>query len=449
MENRIFQIPSTIGHRTWRPVFLAVLFLFSAGLFTGAEEPIVRVQILPSQTHIYLTPLADYLLTGSGIDRPVGMSAGQRVRFHSATEGIILSTGPATARRLTPPLQIKQVSAQDGIRIEKVAPGVDWAHENEKFRTYPGGLEIHLLEDGNLELISVVPLEEYLRGVVPFEIGSTVPMEALKAQAVAARSETIHALRTRKYAGEHYDLCSDIMCQVYGGLTRATKRTDEAIRSTQGLILFYNGQVAAALYSANCGGHTEHAENAWPDNPPAPHCVGHYDGEGAFDLDLSQESTIRQWVQSKPKAYCHPDNPGIPEYAKRKFRWQRRIPANEMQSCLNKHQALGRIKELKSLRRGVSGRLIELEFVGEKGSTVIGPELAIRRLFDPPLYSAAFVVDVEGSGPYPEAFILQGAGSGHGVGMCQIGVMAMAAQGKTFREILTHYYQGVEINIID
>ena len=89
--------------------------------------------------------------------------------------------------------------------------------------------------------------------------------------------------------------------------------------------------------------------------------------------------------------------------------------------------------------------MLEMEFVGEQGSLVVGPELAIRQVFSPPLYSAAFVVDVEGPGEAPEAFVIRGGGWGHGVGMCQTGAIAMAAQGKSFEEILRHYYRETKL----
>jgi SpoIID/LytB domain protein len=96
-------------------------------------------------------------------------------------------------------------------------------------------------------------------------------------------------------------------------------------------------------------------------------------------------------------------------------------------------------------RRGASGRIMQLTITGEHDSYTTGPELAIRRLFDPPLKSSAFSIETVGAAARPSKFILHGAGSGHGVGMCQTGAMGMANAGKSFREILKHYYPKADL----
>jgi SpoIID/LytB domain protein len=98
------------------------------------------------------------------------------------------------------------------------------------------------------------------------------------------------------------------------------------------------------------------------------------------------------------------------------------------------------------VERGRSGRLVRLELVGENGRRVIGKELEIRRaLSSSHLYSSAFVVEIEGPAERPDAFLLRGAGWGHGVGLCQIGAAVMASRGFGYREILRHYYPGAEV----
>ncbi len=101
---------------------------------------------------------------------------------------------------------------------------------------------------------------------------------------------------------------------------------------------------------------------------------------------------------------------------------------------------LGPIVRLEPVERGFSGRLKRLRFIGEMGSLVIGKELEIRRVLSPShLYSSAFVVDIEGPVRRPDAFILSGAGWGHGVGLCQIGAAVMAWRGIGHEDILKHY----------
>jgi len=104
---------------------------------------------------------------------------------------------------------------------------------------------------------------------------------------------------------------------------------------------------------------------------------------------------------------------------------------------------LGRILSLTPLERGLSGRVVRLEIAGENGRIVIGKELEIRRALSlKHLYSSAFVVDTEGAEGRPDAFILRGAGWGHGVGLCQIGAAVMAANDVGYSRILRHYYPG-------
>jgi len=308
-----------------------------------------------------------------------------------------------------------------------------------------GGCEVRVQDNGLLQVVLRLPLETYLCGVVPSEIGVEASLEAMKAQAVAARSEAWSALIDSRYAGDNYDLCSDVMCQVFTGLLKETTKTEQAVKETRSLVMFHDGEPASAFYASTCGGHSENSENVWKDRGFISYCRGRFDGSNEIDPDLTREENLREWLSNPPDCYCNSKNHGIPDWAKKKFRWQREISAEEAASAAAKIKDVGRIKEIKPLRRGVSGRLIEVEFIGEKGSVIAGPELTIRRLFKPSLWSAAFVVDATSGEEFPGGFMIRGAGSGHGVGMCQVGAIAMAAQSKTFAEILKHYYKGIEI----
>ena len=131
-------------------------------------------------------------------------------------------------------------------------------------RRYRGRLEVYLNDRGRLNLVNELPLEQYLRGVVPRELGPGAypELEALKAQAVAARSYTLRNLG--EFADEGYDLCGTPRCQVYGGMDDEHPLSDRAIAETAGEVLLYDGQPIDALYSATCGGHTENVEVIFP-----------------------------------------------------------------------------------------------------------------------------------------------------------------------------------------
>jgi stage II sporulation protein D len=131
-------------------------------------------------------------------------------------------------------------------------------------RRYRGALEVYLNDRGRLNVVNELPLEQYLRGVVPRELGPSLypELEALKAQAVAARSYTIRNLDG--FAGEGYDLCARPQCQVYGGMDDEHPLSDRAVAETAGEVMLFEGEAVDALYTATCGGHTENVEVVFP-----------------------------------------------------------------------------------------------------------------------------------------------------------------------------------------
>ena len=141
---------------------------------------------------------------------------------------------------------------------------------------------------------------------------------------------------------------------------------------------------------------------------------------------------------------CRGSLPGFDQETRDFYRWKIAYSAAELGDLIKAKLGvdLGSIRELQPITRGPSGRIDRLKIIGEHDYLVIGKELEIRRaLSETHLYSSAFVVDRDG-----DRFILTGAGWGHGVGLCQIGAAVMANQGKTYGEILQHYYQGASVS---
>jgi stage II sporulation protein D len=400
-------------------------------------NPVIRVLIMDPAPEIIFTPGASFSVkTPDGKNISIlSKDTENSISFKESMIEIVNSQGSHKGAILR--LESLETGGTFGIRTRK----------NDKFREYEGTLEVYPTEDGNIEIILALPMEEYLKGVVPYEIGSRSPLEAMCAQAVAARSEAYVALVTRKYAGDHYDICSDVQCQVFRGNERRTDNSDEAVRLTRGHVLLFEGEPISAYYASNCGGHSEDIRNVWSDRSQerAYWDAAVFDGEQSSSLDLSKEEDLRKWLDSSPSVYCNPEKYTIPQWAQKNFRWTREMDADEITKAVAAKKDIGRVIAIKPVKRGISGRLVEIEFVGETGSLVIGPELTIRRLFSPGLRSAAFVVYTQGPGDRPDRFIFKGAGSGHGVGMCQTGAIGMANAGKTFREILKHYYPRAEI----
>lgn len=155
-----------------------------------------------------------------------------------------------------------RVAGRSFVLAAPAAPADSWVRWEGK--RYRGRLVVFLNDRGRLNVVNELPVEQYLRGVVPRELGPGAypELEALKAQAIAARSYTLRNLG--EFADEGYDLCGTPRCQVYGGMDDEHPLSDRAVAETAGEVLIYDGQPIDALYSATCGGHTENVEVIFP-----------------------------------------------------------------------------------------------------------------------------------------------------------------------------------------
>lgn len=400
------------------------------------KEPIVRVRILNDADSLKVIFNGDWKLFGEGEnklsfsspDEVIFTVGNNQLKILNSNESIFLSENKFI---------LKNIADSSTLMIKDVPYGVGWWWEGKEDRIYEGELHIYSTDEQKFEVVVHLPLEQYLKGVVPYEIGPVSPLEALKAQAVAARSEAIIALNSKLYSGEHYDLTSDVECQVFSGNHNRTVSSDLAVDLTRGLILTENGEPINAYYASNCGGHSELIKNVWPDRAKAQsYTTSKFDWGEQSDIDLSNEENLREWIFSNPFSYCNPNtNNNLPEWSKNNFRWKREFTSEEITSMLSKGNEAGNFIDILVSERGTSGRAIVANFIFEKDILEIKGELNIRQMFSPPPRSSCFVVDKIENG-----FIVYGAGWGHGVGMCQSGAVSMANKGKTFEEILKHYY---------
>ncbi|MCX6639381.1 MAG: SpoIID/LytB domain-containing protein [bacterium] len=350
--------------------------------------------------------------------------------------------------------RIIPLSAETTITLYGVKIGAGFNWESMADRTYKGIVEIRVGNDARLCAISELQIDQYLKGVVPAEMPAGYPLEALKAQALAARSEVLAKLGS-KHTNDPFDFCANVHCQVYSGTTNEAESTNEAVASTRGEVLYYENEICDAVYSAVCGGHTEHKHNVW--NPPEEaYLQGIYDAApnqlDQLKYDLSKEKDVRRWIEERPDVFCSLNRDGIPTilaYSKKYFRWEVSYSRKELEDIIKKRtgEDIGTLYDIITLQRGVSGRLIEIEVLGSRKNVRIKKELNIRRVLSPTyLRSACFVIDIEmGDMGTPLTFTFRGAGWGHGVGMCQIGAAVMALDGYKYREILSHYYTDSEI----
>jgi len=310
--------------------------------------------------------------------------------------------------------------------------------------------------DGRLCAGAEIDVDDYLASVNSSEMPADAPLEFLKAQVVVARSWLL-ANWGSHHPGEPYIACAGDHCQCYYGQTRIQETSRQAVKATSGQVLTYGDRICDARYAKICGGFTEPAANVWPfvDEPYLGHFrdlpdagvaqpIGGLTLPAAPSPDLSAEADFRQFQQRQDSAdaCC---SPGYAPFTGRLahladlYRWQEKIVLRDLREIIKTKtgQDLGEIQDLVPGRRGPSGRLMELTIIGDQDRLVAAPELEIRRLLSPShLPSSAFWVERIGRGEIG----LHGLGWGHGVGLCQVGAAALAANGSACDRILAHYY---------
>lgn len=334
------------------------------------------------------------------------------------------------------------INNKSTLNIKKVPYGIGWAWQGTEERIYEGEITIYKDEDKKLLIVVKLPLEEYLKGVVPYEIGVDSPFEALKAQAVAARSEAIIALTSNLYSGVGYDLTSDVECQGFRGNKKRTELTDSAVIETQSLILTEKGIPINAYYSSNCGGFSENISNVWSDRIRfESYSLGKVDNINTSKIILNSENDVIDWIENSPEVNCNPSiSLELPKWTHANFRWELTFSVDSLTKMLSKNNDFGLLKNIIPLKRGDSGRIYSAEFIFEKKSFIVEGELNIRKLFTPALKSSCFYII---NNNYD--FTIKGAGYGHGVGMCQTGAISLAQKGEHYINILKHYYPKADI----
>lgn len=333
--------------------------------------------------------------------------------------------------------------------------GVDKEGGGREDRRYFGKLYATVDSHGRLAVVSSVPADKLLAGLVPAEMMPSAPLEALKAQAVAARNELLAKIGTR-HLTEPYRLCSTQHCQVYAGAGHEDPRSTLAVKETEGELLVRNtgkGQDAGdaglvdAVYSASCGGHGEDNDLAWGGTPD-PSLRGGLDGDAATRTSLARFTNLAEchapcnappllqaWLKEAGtgahKPWC-----ARPRAAASSFRWTRTIDL----AAVAARAGVGPVSDLQVLARGVSGRATLLKIVGAGGTREVHGELEVRRALGN-LKSAMFVLTLtRGEGGRLTGAVADGGGHGHGIGMCQLGAVGMAEAGATYQQILEHYY---------
>ncbi|MEI8128356.1 MAG: SpoIID/LytB domain-containing protein, partial [bacterium] len=288
-------------------------------------------------------------------------------------------------------------------------------------------------------------------------------LEALKAQAIAARN---YVLLPRTKAAKEFDVDDSVASQVYFGASTESELSNKAVEETEELVALYDWELILAQYSSTAGGYTENYENAFSDPktkdfPPKskPYLQGRPDIYNVAPLNREEEA--RLFYMSYPDSY---------DMKSPYYRWQKEFSREELEKVLSQTliaqsktgfvkpefkqgDTLGELKELRVKRRGVSGKIMELEIVTDKATYSVFKELVIRRLLQKDgisLPSANVVFEnLYDSDKKLNKIVAYGGGFGHGVGMSQYGAGFMSTSlHKTFDKILKRYYTGITISTV-
>jgi len=353
------------------------------------------------------------------------------------------------------------------------APTETWFRNNR----YYGGFE-YSRNGGNITVINVVDLEYYIKGVVPYEMSSAWPMEALKAQAVTARTFALYGMN--RHRGQGFDLCNDQHCQVYRGCGgRATARTDAAVRETDGVIITHNGRPVGTFYASSNGGASESSENVWLH--PYPHLRGVIDPFEAYvahripgynwTITFTPEQ-ITQRLRNSGYNVGQIMSMRVSEYSP-----TGNVVAVTMRDANGTNWTFRRRGELIAAL-GVRSQRFDIGTQTWEGAAdaiyinddrvqiggsveAIGGDGAVHQVPSGALYALTGDGTVERIAPIGGGgstscngmingvFTIRGTGIGHNVGMSQWGAYAMARfHGMTYVDIIEFYYTGVTVGRI-
>jgi stage II sporulation protein D len=331
-----------------------------------------------------------------------------------------------------------------------------------KQKKYRGILELVWNRSGTISVVNVLPLEEYLRGVVPGEMPASWPAEALKAQAVAARTYARYQMGGTKYAAEGFDVDDTTASQVYGGVLSEDARTDAAIAATAGQYITYQGKIIPAFFFAASGGYTENNEYVFTGGSPLPYLRGVPD----FDQGSSRYAWSYPFVMTdiaarlaeknillgtlydispvgptgpsgRPTRWRVVGSLGVAELTMEEMRWWMGMPAH-VDRVIADETAVQPVTV--TYKDGASVTVLTaggVQQVNLKDVTVLSAGGAVTTVSGATTMTAPQTVMTK--------VTMTGGGWGHRVGLSQWGARGMALLDKTYVQILQHYYQGTQV----
>ncbi len=368
-KNLIFKLISQLG-------FVAFLWLV---IFSSSAQAALELRVL-------IRKGANSLSVGSSTPAVVKDSAGRTLgqvagmsSFSTKANGGNVNLGQWNSNR---------------IWLEPTGDGVVWIGDN-----WYRGRVLLIREGSGVTAVNYVDMEDYLYSVVGAEAVPSWPQEALKAQAVAARSYALHQRNNTRNGV--YDLDTTTRTQVYKGLSSEYTTTHQAVKATANQVMTHNGQVILAVFHSSSGGHTENVEDVW--TSPLPYLRG--------VVDYDQTSPV--------------------------FSWHKTVNPNQVSRVLG---GVGNIRSMTPEKTTPQGRVVSMRVIGDRTTrSVKGTDL--RQALE--LRSTLFRVSLGNGGVQ-----VSGRGFGHGIGLSQWGTYYLAQNGINYQQILAHYYQNARLSQI-
>ncbi|MBI4410201.1 MAG: SpoIID/LytB domain-containing protein [Gemmatimonadetes bacterium] len=382
------------------------------------KEPTVRIGVRVAEPEIVIGATSSLEITEPGGDRVARSSARERWTFTADEAGHLRGRSDRGGR----------IGERNGVLLVRADEDGDVSVGERRYR---GSLLVRAAGPGRVTAVNVLELEEYLLGVVPLEIGrrTAAEFEAVKAQAIAARTYTVGGLGSREALG--FDLYASTADQVYEGVDAENELAARAVRETRGVVLLHEGRPILAYYHSTCGGRTAAIEQAWP-----------------WRASLPYLRSVSDRVGASGRAYCDGSN---------RYRWEvtwtgdrlLQVLARTLVAHAGAHAAPKRIESVKAERDGASGRVRELRIVAD-GETYRVRADSLRWVLRPEperILNSTLLFEVEQNraGGAVRRLIVRGGGWGHGVGMCQMGAIGRARAGQDHRRILKAYYRHVQV----
>ncbi len=406
---------------------ISILFYSLDNAAIALQEPRVRVMLLEDRQ---LRFRSDGIRTFSikGINSPKKKIKGIKFKIKNNAGYFAIDSYPE---------QWILMDSQSKVRIHSLDPRGLWLNK----RRYRGELRVFIDRD-SFKVVNHIKIEKYLKSVVGSEMPKTWPIEALKAQAVAARTYALQQIGKK----DKYDINSNVSSQVYLGVEAETSKTINAVNATRSLVLLFNGKLINAVFHSSSGGKTENSGSVWK--------------------------------------YQMPYLISVPDYDKNspKFRWNESFTDVDLEKFFPE---IGGVKSIDIIKKSKTGRILTAKVSGPKGILILnGKEIRRRMSLKSTLAKFSFLMNkydevnrysnktLVGKAlhinqakikkrigindllklpppitldPARYTLLVEGYGSGHGVGMSQWGAYAMAKRGFNFKQILKHYYRGVKI----